>query len=227
MRTDANWIQMGVTGGQFWPTDPRPQDVHIEDIAHAQSQLCRFTGHTRTFYSVAQHSVRVMKAVESFGPSLLEGYGLPAGPELNRRIAQVALWGILHDSEEAYINDLSTPVKRLPDLTGYKAVAENLRHFLVGCFGLFGPEPAVVKQADQWLLYTEAKELMRPCTLPGSIQTRHEAPPHGRVKRERPMGSIRAKYRFLFHYWRLRGIIDQDLQGVNLYAYAICRLFRR
>lgn len=45
------------TGRKFYPLDPRPEDVCIEDIAHALALVNRFGGHTRVPYSVAQHSV--------------------------------------------------------------------------------------------------------------------------------------------------------------------------
>jgi hypothetical protein len=60
----GNWIQT-FTGRQYWPLDPREGDVYIEDIAHALSLQCRFTGHCRSFYSVAEHCVRVSHVVPS------------------------------------------------------------------------------------------------------------------------------------------------------------------
>lgn len=54
----GDWMQT-FTGRQFWPMDPRPEDLDILDIAHALSLLCRFGGHCQRFYSVAEHSVHV------------------------------------------------------------------------------------------------------------------------------------------------------------------------
>ena len=62
----GDWIQV-YTGGQFWPLDPRPEEIHIEDIAHALALTCRFTGHCREFYSVAQHSLLVSYYVADQG----------------------------------------------------------------------------------------------------------------------------------------------------------------
>lgn len=73
MRSD--WIAT-FTGGVFFPLAPRVEDVRISDIAHALSMLCRFAGHTRGFYSVAQHSVLVSRLCSQ----------------------QDALWGLLHDA---------------------------------------------------------------------------------------------------------------------------------
>lgn len=58
----GDWIQT-FTGRRFWPLDPRPEDVCIEDIAHALSLKCRFGGHCTRFYSVAEHSVHVSNYV--------------------------------------------------------------------------------------------------------------------------------------------------------------------
>ena len=58
MADSSAWIET-YSGKRFYILDPRPQDVDIVDIAHALSLLTRFTGHTREFYSVAQHSVLV------------------------------------------------------------------------------------------------------------------------------------------------------------------------
>ena len=57
-RDDKTWIQT-YTGRAFDLLDPRPEQIDPLDIAHALSQICRFTGHVREFYSVAQHSVLV------------------------------------------------------------------------------------------------------------------------------------------------------------------------
>src|ERR1017187_10636100 len=72
------------SGIHFWPLLPNPADIRIEDIAHALSNQCRFAGHAREFYSVAEHSVRVSQLCP---------------PE-------DALWGLLHDASEAYLTDV-------------------------------------------------------------------------------------------------------------------------
>jgi len=59
----GDWIQVH-SGRQFWPLDPRAEEIDIGDIAHALSLVCRFTGHVKEFYSVAQHSVLVALTVK-------------------------------------------------------------------------------------------------------------------------------------------------------------------
>jgi hypothetical protein len=83
-----SWIQT-YTGRKFYPLCPRSQDVCIEDIAHALALECRYTGHCREFFSVAQHSVMVSE--------MLSG--------------EAAIWGLLHDAAEAYLCDLAKPIK--------------------------------------------------------------------------------------------------------------------
>lgn len=69
-----------------------PADICIEDIAHSLAHLCRYTGHTRMFYSVAQHSLLVAEKI-------------PGGSGLK-------LAALLHDAAEAYIGDVSSPLKQ-------------------------------------------------------------------------------------------------------------------
>ena len=78
-----SWIQT-FQGKAFDPFAPRPADISHFDIAHALSNICRFTGHTNTFYSVAQHSVQVALLVP--------------------RPMQLA--ALLHDASEAYLCDI-------------------------------------------------------------------------------------------------------------------------
>src|SRR4051794_32940266 len=80
------------TGKWFDVFNPNPADVDIEDIVHALSMQCRFTGHTKEFYSVAQHSVLVSLTCPSVD----------------------ALYGLVHDGSEAYLSDIARPVKKHP-----------------------------------------------------------------------------------------------------------------
>jgi hypothetical protein len=95
------WVQT-YTGRAFDLLDPKPEQIDPLDIAHALSQLCRFTGHVRSFYSVAQHSCLVAEIAQDLCVMQLN---TPA-PEV------LALQALLHDAPEAYIGDVSTPLKR-------------------------------------------------------------------------------------------------------------------
>jgi hypothetical protein len=130
-----SWIQT-FTGKQFWPLEPRAEDVDVRDIAHSLSLQCRFNGHCRVFYSVAEHSVRVSRIVP---------------PDL-------ASWGLLHDAAEAYLSDLPRPVK--DRLFGFRDIEERLLEVIARAFGLPWPMPAAVAEADDALLATEARDLM-------------------------------------------------------------------
>ena len=81
------------SGKPFFPMDPRPEEIRIEDIAHSLSMQCRFNGHTKWFYSVAQHCSIMAEAMMS------DGY------------AEYAFEALMHDAAEAYIGDLIRPVK--------------------------------------------------------------------------------------------------------------------
>lgn len=131
----GDWMQT-VSGRQFWPIDPRPEDIFIEDIAHALSMICRFNGHCERFYSVAEHSVLVSENVP----------------------ARDALWGLLHDASEAYIADIVRPAKRFID--GYKDLERNIMVAVCSAFDLPYDEPASVKRADNAILADEAAQIM-------------------------------------------------------------------
>ncbi len=112
--------------------------IDINDIAHALSNICRFTGHTREFYSVAQHSV-------------LCSYILPG---------EFGLEKLLHDAAEAYIGDMSTPLKSLfPD---YIELEKSVSNRIADHFGLAHGYSSLpeVKFADTIILITEKRDLM-------------------------------------------------------------------
>lgn len=132
------------SGIHFAPLTPVVADICIDDIAHALSNQCRFSGHTRVHYSVAEHSVRVSELLERWG----EG-------------REVQLWGLLHDASEAYLVDLPTPLK-LDERIGTPYREAEARLMLAVCerFGLPTLEPEAVHGADATLLATEARDLM-------------------------------------------------------------------
>lgn len=131
----GDWIQT-FTGRQFWPLDPRPEDIDIADIAHALSLTCRFGGHCRNFYSVAEHSV------------LLASYVTPAN----------ALWALLHDAAEAYLCDVPRPVK--PFLPGFREMEAGIMAAIVQRFRLPEDQPSEIKIVDGRILMDEAAQNM-------------------------------------------------------------------
>lgn len=124
------------SGGYVSLLDPQPDTLLIEDIAHALSHLCRFTGHVRKFYSVAQHSVLVSQQVTR----------------------EHALHALLHDASEAYTGDFSSPLKTLT--VDLHDVEHRLQAAVYKKFGLSEAEPAEVKYADVVMLLTEKRDLM-------------------------------------------------------------------
>jgi uncharacterized protein len=139
MHGDSTWIQT-YTGAQFWPLDPRPTDVAAEDIAHALSLVCRYGGHCRSHYSVAQHSVLVAELCPTH-----------------------RLQALLHDAAEAYLGDQVEPLKRLLRF-GSSSFCDAERR-LLRCIGdAFGcsldPLPAEVHLADRAATLSEKRCLM-------------------------------------------------------------------
>ena len=133
------WI-LTYTGRQFWPFNPRPEDICIEDIAHALSCLCRFGGHTTEFYSVAQHSVLASLCVH---PS----YKLEA---------------LLHDASEAYLVDVPRPIKQHPDMLVYREAERAVEGVIIAAFGLNPEATYNVRDTDELLLRAERQQLMPP-----------------------------------------------------------------
>ena len=99
------------TGKHFDPTAPEENLIDLSDIGHALSLICRGNGHVKYFYSVAQHSIACCREAQARGYS-----------------DRVQLACLLHDASEAYMSDVTRPVKAL--LTEYSKVEENLQNMI-------------------------------------------------------------------------------------------------
>lgn len=108
--------------------------IDLRDIAHALALLPRYTGHTPTAYSVATHC-------------LIGSHFVPAG---------LALEFLLHDAHEAYLGDVSTPLKRLL-AEKYEPLAERFDALIAVKFGLRldGEAQREVARVDALMLAAE------------------------------------------------------------------------
>lgn len=111
--------------------EPTIDMICIEDIAHALSHQCRFSGHLKKFYSVAQHSVYVASIVS----------------DENKFDA------LMHDASEAYLLDIPTPIKA--KLEHYKTLEANLMKVIAQKFSFNYPFDIEVKKADADALVVE------------------------------------------------------------------------
>jgi len=134
----SDWIET-FSGKKFLPQAPDPRKIDIVDIAHALSMKCRYGGHTRQFYSVAQHSVIVSTVV----------------PE------EYALEGLLHDAAEAYMPDIPRTMRT--HLVGADEFENQIHLAVAHRFSLVYPYPEIVVQADDRILVDEARDLMHSC----------------------------------------------------------------
>lgn len=145
--------------------DPKPETICLDDIAHALSRICRYTGHTRRHYSVAEHCILISRALERDYPD------------------EPALWlsGLLHDAHEAYAGDISSPMHLAlgPDV---RAEIKRIQHALDMAIreALEIPPGAGVafhdqrvKMADQRILIDERDSLLGPSPMgPWDIERR-------------------------------------------------------
>src|SRR5438445_5213489 len=107
-----------VSGRWVNPFEPDPGQLDIGDIARALANQCRFGGHCRVFYSVAQHSVHVSELVEQRGGD-----------------AEDVFAALMHDASEAYLGDMPHPIKhRSPLGTAFREAEKNLEEAIVHHF---------------------------------------------------------------------------------------------
>jgi len=124
------------TGKVLSLLDPQPEEIDVTDIAWALACECRFAGHTYHPYTVGHHSL----LASQYSPT---GYQLEA---------------LLHDSTEAYLKDIPSPLKRL--LPEYVEIENRLDRVIRDTFGLPAEMSAAVKEVDLKLLATEKRDLL-------------------------------------------------------------------
>jgi uncharacterized protein len=176
-----SWTQTH-SGRKFDLLNPTPDMVEWGDVGHALANLCRFNGHTRFFYSVAEHSMLVEELARRC-------------PTIRVFNPQRALLALLHDAHEAYLGDMTTPVAHALDLVGgfaavggMKALKDRADRAIFAKAGLTPEDVArwmpEVKRADSLSLMIEREQIMALPPEPWAQELEDlvpEARKHGRV----------------------------------------------
>jgi hypothetical protein len=129
------------SGVKFYPTQALPSEFRLLDMCHATSQICRFNGHTKHFWSGAQHLLGVLAYLRWRGASEF-----------------VQFLGATHDLHEAYFTDLPTPIKLLfPEyMEAEDRIMATMWHSFFGIRFPTKEEIALLKEADRAMLHAEA-----------------------------------------------------------------------
>lgn len=174
------WITT-ISGKRFFFLDGKADDVILEDMAIALSRSPRWAGHTKKFFSVAQHSVLTAELVKEKG-----------GTNLEQRKA------LFHDGTEAYMTDIPSPLKKM--IPRFKEIENEVWIKIARKF--FGRKILIgklVKQCDTIMLSTEARDLFSFPPLGGWVE--HCPPPwEHRIK---PVGHVAAYNLFINKYKEL------------------------
>ncbi len=168
-----------LSGSMFDYNNPEGSEVEIEDIATALSNVCRFAGHVNYFYSVAQHVVNCSLIVPP----------------------QHAFTALMHDTAEAFTNDLPTPLKAAFPV--FKELETRIETAMSKRFGFEYPLPPEVKLADTQMLKIEKEKVKKDFTE-WDILTGIETDDLLQYVDVRPMTPHRAKHKFLERYYELK-----------------------
>ncbi len=152
---DDCWIRT-YSGHKFSFTNIDPESIDMQDIGHALGLICRFTGHVKEFYSVAEHCIWVSTLAYRYALSGVSGVCRRVS---NKEAAKIGLRALLHDAEETYLSDLNSPAKSM--LPEYKALQEKISAVIIKKYGVeFKVNPPQIKYADNTMLVAEAKALL-------------------------------------------------------------------
>lgn len=166
------------SGVDFYVLDPQEEDILDVDIAHSLSLLCRANGHFVHFYSVAQHALNCLLEAKAQG--------------FSQRVQMACL---IHDGSEAYISDVTRPVKQY--LSTYQEIEHKIQSIIFRRYKIGNLTEEELRQlafVDDILLYHEFAALHK-TPLPGTL------PEH------------KAEFDFSF---RMQGEVEQGfLQALN------------
>ena len=146
--------------------DPSSSHFTLDDIAHGLSNICRYAGQCRKFYSVAEHSILVSETVDEFG-----------------------LEALLHDAAEAFIGDITRPLKQL--LPDFKVIENNIQNAILSRFDLAVVMPPQIKEADLRVLAAEQAQIMpaglsdwavEAAVIPAPVQVSYLSPRAAKAK---------------------------------------------
>lgn len=141
-QVEDGWLET-FTGQKFHFTEPVPEEMHIEDVAHSLSLLCRYNGHTKAFYSVAEHCVLICDWIAANWPGASQ---------------QILRTALLHDVAETYLGDMSRPVKY--QMPRFKELEHLIEDAAAVRFDLELPYPAIVEECDARILVDERQQCM-------------------------------------------------------------------
>jgi hypothetical protein len=148
------------SGAWFDFCAPADSDFTIEDIAQGLANICRYSGQCSSFYSVAEHSVLVSEVAAGF-----------------------EFEGLLHDAAEAFMGDITRPLKQI--LPEYKRIEHEVETAIFERFGISSTPAPEVKRADLRVLAAEQQQIMPKGTdwwvqsekiIPAPVVVRHLPP---------------------------------------------------
>jgi hypothetical protein len=155
----GDWMQTA-HGRAYWPRDPRPEEVFLDDIALSLSNQCRYGGQMprRKWHAVAYHSVLVSEVVQ---------LAVMKDPSLSPYSWRVtAACGLFHDAAEAYLVDVPRPAKKALDPV-YSDLERINMTAIAKRFDLpLLDMPQIVWEADERVLFTERRDLLAPPPRP-------------------------------------------------------------
>jgi uncharacterized protein len=135
------WMET-LRGERYFYLAPDPSVIDIKDIARSLSYMCRYNGHLKRFYSVAEHCIHMA----NYAP------------------ADLKFLALMHDAHEAYCGDTLTPKKAAMGRGGIsdqieQMAKETVEHTL-GLAHLWTPEKrAAVKVIDTAICVDEREVL--------------------------------------------------------------------